>query len=193
MATVVSKTFSVTNVSTQYLIDGVTAASITVERGGKYVFQLNATGHPMFIQTTGGGYNQATVYAPGVTGNGTQVGSLIFEVPEAAPDTLYYQCQNHTTMYGVIYVIDAQSPQTFLEVDPYSPTIEDLVDKIFYGLKQNPLTSKTSIDTIIGDAPIRLPNKYSVKADDYMNWMWSYNRFVYSYDTETGRLLMEVL
>lgn len=83
--------------------------------------------------------------------------------------------------------------QQFITVDTGSATIEDLVDKVFYGVRQNRQTGKASIDTIAGDEPIRLPDQYSVRVDDYVNWTWSYNRFIYSYDTETGHLLMEVL
>jgi hypothetical protein len=83
--------------------------------------------------------------------------------------------------------------QEFIDIDAGSAGIEDLVDKAFYGLRQNRLTGKASIDTITGDEPIRLPDAYSVRTDDYVNWMWSYSTFRYSYDIETGHLLMEVL
>lgn len=193
MASAVAQTYVVTNAGNNYVISGLMGSNLTLQRGSRYVFQINATGHPMYIQTTGGSYNVATVYSSGVSGNGTQVGTLTFDVPESAPDTLYYQCQYHPNMFGVIYIIDTPSQQSFVDIDPASPTVEDLVDKIFYGLKQNRLTGKASIDTIIGDDPIRLPDKYSTRTDDYVNWMWSYNRFVYSYEATTGRLLMEVL
>ena len=84
--------------------------------------------------------------------------------------------------------------QDFVEVDQgYSATIEDLVDKCFYGLKQNTETGQAYIDIINGDSPIRLPDEFEVTSTSYINWMWSYNTFRYSFDTETGRLLLEVL
>lgn len=84
-------------------------------------------------------------------------------------------------------------PQSFINIDRMSPQWEDLVDKIFYGVKQDPLTSKTTIDKIKGDEPIRLPNPQALQRDDYINWMFSYNNFIYTWDEVTGRLLMEVL
>lgn len=77
--------------------------------------------------------------------------------------------------------------------DGFSTTIEDLVDKAFYGLRVNVETGQAYIDIINGDAPIRLPDEYEVTSTSYLNWMWSYNTFRYSFDQETGRLLLEVL
>lgn len=186
-------TFSITNSGNNYLVDGVQAASITVVRGKRYVLSVNASGHPLFIQTAGNGYNAATVYTDGVSGNGTQVGSLSFTVPEDAPDTLYYQCQYHSMMYGLIVVTDAGNRQSFTEIDSYSPTLEDLVDKSFYGLRQDRETGQAYIDIILGDAPIHLPDEYEVTSTDYLNWMWSYNTLRYSFNSTTGRLQLEVL
>ncbi len=84
--------------------------------------------------------------------------------------------------------------QEFIEIDEgYSETIEDLVDKAFYGLRQNTETGQAYIDIINGDEPIRLPDEYEVTSTSYLNWMWSYNTFRYSFDNATGRLLLEVL
>jgi hypothetical protein len=179
--------------SAGYLVDGVTNKPLTLVRGLTYKFQVNAQGHPFWVQTTGNGYNLASIFDLGVTNNGTQSGTITFKVPETAPDTLYYQCQYHPMMYGTFSIVDQNIGQGFTTMDPGSATIEDFVDKVFYGVKQNRLTGKATIDTITGDEPIRLPDQYSVRTDDYVNWMWSYNRFVYSYDNETGRLLMEVI
>jgi hypothetical protein len=84
--------------------------------------------------------------------------------------------------------------QELIEIDEgYSDSIENLVDKSFYGLRQNTNTGQAYIDIIKGDEPIRLPNEYETRSDDYLNWMWSFNTFRYSFDTNTGRLQMEVL
>lgn len=179
--------------SAAYQVDGVANKPLTLVRGLTYKLQVNAIGHPLWIQKTGNGYNAANIWDLGVTNNGTQSGTLTFKVPDTAPDTLYYQCQYHGMMYGTISVVDQNVGQGFTTVDPYSENLEDFVEKVFYGVRQNRLTGKATIDTIAGDEPIRLPDQYSVRTDDYVNWMWSYNRFVYSYDNETGRLLMEVL
>ncbi len=84
--------------------------------------------------------------------------------------------------------------QDLIQVDGnFSTTIEDLVDKSFYGLRQNKETGQAFIDVIKGDEPIRLPNEFESRSDDYLNWMWSYNTFRYSYNQNTGRLQLEVL
>jgi hypothetical protein len=107
-ATPTPVTYQVTNSgSGAYLIDGVSNGSITLTRGGTYTFNVNASGHPFYIQTTGNGYNSNNVYSTGVTGAGTQVGTVTFVVPNNAPDTLFYQCQYHSSMYGQINIISA--------------------------------------------------------------------------------------
>ena len=84
--------------------------------------------------------------------------------------------------------------QEFIEIDEgFSDTIEDLVDKAFYGLRVNVETGQAFIDIINGDSAIRLPDEYEVTSTSYLNWMWSYNTFRYSFNNETGRLLLEVL
>ena len=84
--------------------------------------------------------------------------------------------------------------QELIQVDGnFSTTIEDLVDKSFYGLRQNIETGQAYIDIIKGDEPIRLPNEYESRSDDYLNWMWSYNTFRYPFNQNTGRLQLEVL
>ena len=84
--------------------------------------------------------------------------------------------------------------QDLIQVDGnFSTTIEDLVDKSFYGLRQDTETGQAFIDIIKGDEPIRLPNEYESRSDDYLNWMWSYNTFRYTFNQNTGRLQLEVL
>jgi hypothetical protein len=84
--------------------------------------------------------------------------------------------------------------QDLVQVDGnFSTTIEDLVDKSFYGLRQNTETGQAYVEIIKGDEPIRLPNEYETRSDDYLNWMWSYNTFRYTFNQNTGRLQLEVL
>lgn len=84
--------------------------------------------------------------------------------------------------------------QELIEIDEgFSSNLENLVDKAFYGVRQDANTGRAYIDIIKGDGAIRLPNEYETRSDDYLNWMWSYNTFRYSFDTNTGRLQLEVL
>ena len=95
--------------SSAYIINGVSNDTLTLVRGQTYIFDINASGHPFFIQTSSGAYNSQNVYNDGITGNGTQVGTLTWAVDQSAPSTLYYVCQFHPSMAGVINIIDEES------------------------------------------------------------------------------------
>ena len=81
-----------------------------LQRGEKYIFKNRSGGHPFRIQTS---YKNTsgTAYNTGVTnnagGNGTDI---IFEVPQDAPDTLYYQCTAHTNMSGAFIIPNKPAP-----------------------------------------------------------------------------------
>ena len=108
--TIADSIFSVTSSgSSSYLIseNGSSLSggnpSISLQRGKYYVFNINASGHPFNINTgnyTGTSYR----YSSGITGQGTQSGSLTFSVPQSAPNTLYYNCQYHSSMAGIINI-----------------------------------------------------------------------------------------
>jgi plastocyanin len=78
---------------------------LTLERGKTYEFQVSAQGHPFWIKTDqiSGSSSQ---YNDGITNNGLSNGKLIFTVPSDAPSTLYYICQIHSNMTGVINIVD---------------------------------------------------------------------------------------
>jgi subtilisin family serine protease len=104
-----TNTFSVSNSgASAYIINTASNPSITLIKGETYTFNVNASGHPFWIktaQTTGTG-NQ---YNSGVTNNGTESGTITFVVPMDAPTALYYICQYHSSMTGVITVSDPSS------------------------------------------------------------------------------------
>ena len=82
-----------------------TNPTLTLARGLTYYFTVNAVGHPFWIKTspvTG----ITSSYDTGVENNGVQTGVLSFTVPNNAPSTLYYICQNHLAMQGVITVTE---------------------------------------------------------------------------------------
>ena len=78
--------------------------TIYLARGQTYEFNVNASGHPFHIQTSSGAYNASNLYTTGVTNPGAAVGVIKFAVPFAAPNTLYYVCENHPAMNGTIIV-----------------------------------------------------------------------------------------
>jgi len=79
-------------------------------RGGTYTFNVSASGHPLYLTTDNGtGFVAGSYvgeYTDGVTGSRTDSGTLTITVPNDAPDTLYYQCGNHSVMRGTIRVKD---------------------------------------------------------------------------------------
>jgi len=74
---------------------------IFLVRGQRYVFKMNASGHPFQIRVSNGG----SAYSDGVTNNGAATGNLEINVQHDAPSRLYYQCTSHSSMVGNIYVI----------------------------------------------------------------------------------------
>jgi len=86
--------------------------TLELVRGENYTFEVRADGHPLWIKTERStGIENA--YNEGVINNGVQTGTLGFRVPDTAPNQLFYNCQFHETMQGVINIID--------------PDIEDLI------------------------------------------------------------------
>ena len=81
---------------------------IYLTRGEKYLFNVNASGHPFEIRVANGG----SAYSDGVTNNAAATGNVIFEVQMDAPTSLVYQCTNHGGMVGNIYIIDQTFPFT---------------------------------------------------------------------------------
>jgi hypothetical protein len=70
-------------------------------RGRVYEFVNNSGGsHPFQIRVSNGG----AAYSDGVTNNGGASGVIRFEIPFSAPNTLYYQCTNHSGMGNTISV-----------------------------------------------------------------------------------------
>ena len=97
----------VTNVgASAYSINGVSNPILTFVRGQTYSFNVNANGHPFYIKTVQGN-GTGNAYTSGVTGNGTQVGTVTFTVPLDAPATLFYDCANHNPMANRIDIVDA--------------------------------------------------------------------------------------
>lgn len=92
--------------STHYLFTGPAGLSSTADpviylaRGQNYEFVNNMGAHPFEIRSSNGG----SAFSTGVTNNAVSNGTLRFEVPFSAPNSLYYQCTSHSGMGGTIVV-----------------------------------------------------------------------------------------
>jgi plastocyanin len=98
--------------SLSYLINGSYAnATITLTRGQNYFFEITANSHPLWIKTDPV-IGTGNAYSAGVTNNGAGFGTVGFQVPFNAPGMLYYQCQFHTGMYGILNIVDGSTIQS---------------------------------------------------------------------------------
>ena len=92
--------------TSHYLFTGPAGLSSTADpviylaRGQNYEFVNNMGAHPFEIRTSNGG----SAFSTGVTNNAVSNGTLRFEVPFSAPNSLYYQCTSHAGMGGTIVV-----------------------------------------------------------------------------------------
>lgn len=100
-------TFTVTapNGNNNYSINSFLNPTLVVKRGTTYTFNITAATHPFYIKTVQSA-GTADAFNTGVTGNGTETGTITFVVPATAPATLYYNCAPHALMTGMIKVID---------------------------------------------------------------------------------------
>ena len=95
----------VTKAEPAYFIDDKQNLELTLKRGVTYRFELKTTGHPFWIKTKNS-TGKTNAYEAGVTGNGTERGTLTFAVPADAPALLHYNCEVHDMMNGAIHITD---------------------------------------------------------------------------------------
>lgn len=94
---------------------------LTFYRGSTYVLNLSyyntnnnpPNSHPFKFQTinNGGDFDGDYLYTTGIVENGN---TITFTVPNDAPDTLYYRCENHGNMGNTINILsDDNTIKTF--------------------------------------------------------------------------------
>jgi hypothetical protein len=91
-------------------IDGGTASAnkpLTLFTGQTYTFNVTASSfHPFFINTVQGTGSANAYVGGGLSANGaTSSTTLTFNVPADAPNTLFYNCGNHSGMTNTITVV----------------------------------------------------------------------------------------
>lgn len=88
----------------RFFLDSDIDPTLYLRRGETYNFNLSAPSEPFYIKTsqsTGTGDQ----YTDGVTGNGTQFGTVTFQPPMNAPSTLYYASSVSGTHTGTINIV----------------------------------------------------------------------------------------
>ena len=102
-------TFVVTVSAGKYFLDSVQGKTLTLRKGYTYNFDAqdsSTDSHPLYLGTnsTGGGYTDE--YTGGVTNSRTTSGNLTIVIPQAAPNSLYYNCGLHSNMGAKISIVD---------------------------------------------------------------------------------------
>ena len=99
---------------------------LNLVRGQKYIFHNRSSGHPFRIQSTPNG-SAGTQYNTGVTNNdGSAPTDIVFDVPQDAPDTLYYQCTAHPNMGGKFIIEKSNAPEFNNQTSSYTVQKSDV-------------------------------------------------------------------
>jgi len=146
-------TFVVSNYgSGYYSINGNSNPTLNLVRGNTYTFQVNASGHPFWIKDDLVTGPSANVYSNGVTNNGTDSGNIIFAVPYNAPSFLFYVCQYHSSMQGILS-ISGNASYTETLTDSLTPS-DSLSQSITLGTITDSVTPSDSISVGTTNATI---------------------------------------
>lgn len=113
-----SESYIVSNQGAEYyLIDDEQQPVLTLSRDHTYEFDVDTSGHPFHVSTDSTGGDFSGIYTQGITvtnpidgRKATETGTLTFQVPTDAPDTLYYQCGIHEGMGHKLEIVDGGPP-----------------------------------------------------------------------------------
>ena len=104
--------------------------TITAITGTTIAFNLNVTGHPFLIQTSGGSpYNTGLIHvavdgtvSTGSNAQGKVTGTLYWQIPASVTGNYRYICSNHAGMVGVITILGSGGLVIYEEDVPLSGT-----------------------------------------------------------------------
>ena len=102
-------TFTVTVSAGKYSLDSVQGQTLTLRRGYTYSFDAqdsSTNSHPLYLGTSSTGGDYSDEYTSGVTNSRTTSGILTIVIPQAAPNSLYYNCGLHSNMGAEISIVD---------------------------------------------------------------------------------------
>ena len=114
-ASAAASDFSITPIFTDNLRWGVqieggtqqTNPTLFIIRGQSYSFDINTTSiHPFWIKTVSSTGSGNAYAGTGLSANDVMsTKTITFDVPQDAPDQLFYNCGVHSTMAGAIEVV----------------------------------------------------------------------------------------
>ena len=142
---------------------------IYLVRGQRYVFKMNASGHPFQIRVANGG----AAYSDGVTNNGAQTGNVVFNVQHDAPAQLFYQCTSHGSMVGNIYIVGG--PQVISGVVTATTFVGNLTgnvtgtasaNAVLTGSTNNQLVTVTGANAITGESTLTYNGSGTLEISD---------------------------
>ena len=82
-----------------------TNVTINVKKGDTLQFNINAISHPFWISDRQGtGQPNPSEIPSGITGNGSESATIVWDTSVAAVGQYHYNCGLHSTMYGIINV-----------------------------------------------------------------------------------------
>lgn len=142
------------NENYQYVFspDGLTRnPTIKLYKGQTYKFTINSPSKPFSIKTT---RTSGTLdrYTKGVSENGIESGTLVFEVPYDCPDVLYYLSENDLDMGGV-FQVSSIDENTYINVE------SEIVGKKTYTLEDGTPLSNGMKVSFYGNVE---PSQYAV-------------------------------
>ena len=128
---------------------------IHLVRGQRYIFHNRSSGHPFRIQSTVNG-SAGTQYNTGVINNdGAAPTDIVFDVPQDAPDILYYQCTAHPNMGGRFIIEQSSIAKINSQTTSYTVQKSDVGKIIEIGTNVNLsvyLTPKSTGNWVSGDS-----------------------------------------
>ena len=82
--------------------------TVSVKKGDIIQFNVNAPTHNFWISNRQGtGMPSPSETPSGINGNGNDNAAVVWDTANVTPGTYWYNCQNHSTMYGMIIVTES--------------------------------------------------------------------------------------
>jgi len=173
------QSFTVTNSgSGDYLINGEINPTLYLTRGRTYTFVLDAVGHRFWILTNIP-YHPSRIYSSGVTNQDMDKGHIRFTVPLHAPNKLYYVCQLHSSMQGIIMITDEETVYTPKDIPDFQAGLAYYFDNTNIEAA-NTLTEYGHVLSLVGnicDEPMII-SSWDTQYVQNMDFAFNLNRIV---------------